>query len=154
MNYFYLDASAIIKRYLTEQGSEWVFRLAEYNAENILILGEITLAEVAAALASRRRATNGISDEEYKVALLDFLSHCQSEYQLTPIERSIIDLAVSLTQRHRLRGYDAVQLAAALNASQTLADAGLSPLTFVAADKDLLSAAQLEGMSVENPNER
>ena len=153
MNYFYLDASAIIKRYLTEQGSEWVFRLAEYNAENILILGEITLAEVAAALASRRRATNGISDEEYKATLLDFLSHCQSDYQLAPIKRSIIDLAVSLTQRHRLRGYDAVQLAAALNASQTLADAGLSPLTFVAADKDLLSAAQSEGMSVEDPNE-
>ena len=59
---------------------------------------------------------------------------------------------MSLTQRHRLRGYDAVQLASALTANRTLTGAGLAVLTFVAADNDLLVAAQSEGMVAENPN--
>jgi hypothetical protein len=47
-----------------------------------------------------------------------------------------------------LRGYDAVQLAAALAAGAVLPD-----LVFAAADDDLLAAARLEGLAVENPNQ-
>lgn len=57
-----------------------------------------------------------------------------------------------LTQRHRLRGYDAVQLAAALLANQPLIAAGLPALTFIAADEDLIAAARAEGLPAENPN--
>ncbi len=153
MSHFFLDASAIIKRYLVEQGSEWIIHLVDSSAKNTIILSEITMAEVAAGLAGRRRAMNGLSEDEYKLALSDFLHHCHTEYQLTPVKRSIIDLAVSLTQRHRLRGYDAVQLAAALTANRMLTGAGLAVLTFVAADNDLLAAAQSEGMAAKNPNE-
>jgi predicted nucleic acid-binding protein len=68
------------------------------------------------------------------------------------ISRSIIDRAVSLTQKHKLRGYDAVQLATALVANGVLTTAGLAHLTFVAADDDLVVAARAEGMAAENPN--
>ena len=61
-------------------------------------------------------------------------------------------LSVYLTQNHRLRGYDAVQLATAMAADQTFLGAGLLPVTFVAADSDLLAAAQAEGLSTDNPN--
>jgi len=46
-----------------------------------------------------------------------------------------------------LRGYDAVQLAAAL------ATAVLPGLVFVAADDDLLAAAHAEGLAAENHNQ-
>ncbi len=154
MSQYFLDSSALIKRYSPEPGSDWIKQLAYPASDHLIFLAEITLAEVSAAFASKHRRSGGISIQQRDRLLTLFLGHCVSQYRLLPIKRSIIDLAVSLTQRHRLRGYDAVQLAAALNASQTLADAGLSPLTFVAADKDLLSAAQSEGLSVENPNER
>jgi hypothetical protein len=59
---------------------------------------------------------------------------------------------VSLTQSHKLRGYDAVQLATALISNGILTATGLSQLTFVAADDDLVAAARAEGLAAENPN--
>jgi hypothetical protein len=63
----------------------------------------------------------------------------------------VIDHAVELTQRHRLRGYDAVQLATALVASETLQAQTLHSPVFVAADGDLLAAATAERLSIESP---
>ena len=152
MSYFYLDASAIVKRYSPEIGSAWIRSLIDPLSGHALALSEITLAEVAAALAVKHRAPGGITQQERDSALSLFLSHCQSEYELIAVSRLIIDLAVRLTQDHKLRGYDAVQLASALVASQAFTAAGLSSLTFVAADGDLLAAAQAEGLSSEDPN--
>jgi hypothetical protein len=58
---------------------------------------------------------------------------------------------VNLTQSYRLRGCDAIQLAAALSANRDLLAAGLPPITFVASDEDLLAAARGEGLATENP---
>ncbi|MBI3801180.1 MAG: hypothetical protein HY268_29940 [Deltaproteobacteria bacterium] len=63
----------------------------------------------------------------------------------------MIDRAVELTQRHRLRGYDAVQLATALVTAETMQTQNLSAPFFVAADGDLLTAAAAEHLSIENP---
>lgn len=152
MSHFYLDASAVVKRYSPEAGSAWVKALADPKAGHTIALSEITLAEVAAALAAKHRVAGGITQRERDDALAIFLSHCQSEYELTATSRSIIDRAVTLTQSHRLRGYDAVQLATALVADEVLVVAGLSPLTFVAADDDLLAAARAGGLAAESPN--
>jgi len=51
-----------------------------------------------------------------------------------------------------LRGYDAVQLAAALEANDERLANALTPLTLVSADTELNTAAQAEGLNVENPN--
>jgi predicted nucleic acid-binding protein len=64
----------------------------------------------------------------------------------------LIDLAIDLTRRHKLRGYDAVQLASALTANSALMAEGFSGLVFVSADDDLLVAANAESLAVENPN--
>jgi uncharacterized protein len=61
-------------------------------------------------------------------------------------------LAVDRTQRHKLRGYDAVQLAA-LTLHGLLTQAAFVPLVFVAADDDLLEAARSEGLATDNPNQ-
>ena len=53
---------------------------------------------------------------------------------------------------HRLRGYDAIQLATALMTNETLTAAGLPSLIFIAADDDLLAAARDEGLAADNPN--
>jgi hypothetical protein len=72
-------------------------------------------------------------------------------FLLLPVDRPVIDRAVTLTQNHRLRGYDAVQLATALVSSDTLQEQNLSAPIFVASDTDLLSAATAESLAVENP---
>jgi uncharacterized protein len=152
VSHFYLDASAVVKRYSPETGTAWVKSLTDPGAGHTIVLGEITLAEVAAAIAAKHRAPDGITVEERNNAVALFLSHCMTDYELIAINRSIIDRAVNLTLNHKLRGYDAVQLATALVANEALTAADLAPLIFVAADADLVAAASAEGLDTENPN--
>ena len=76
---------------------------------------------------------------------------CAEHFVLLPVDRLVIDRAVELTQWHRLRGYDAVQLATALVTTETMQMQNLSAPIFVAADRDLLTPAGAEHLSVENP---
>ena len=120
MSHYYLDASAIVKRYSPEIGTAWVKALTDPGAGHTIVLGEITLAEVAAAITAKHRAPGGITVEERSNAIALFLSHCMIDYELIAINRFIIDRAVNLTLNHKLRGYDAVQLATALVANAAL----------------------------------
>jgi predicted nucleic acid-binding protein len=148
---YYFDASAVVKRYADEAGSTWVRQLTDPAAPHTILLAEITLAEVAAALAAKQRVPGGITQEQRDRVLSRFLQDCAEHFVLLPVDRLVIDRAVELTQRYRLRGYDAVQLATALVTTETMQRQNLSALLFVAADGDLLTAATAEHLSVENP---
>ncbi|MBI3989866.1 MAG: type II toxin-antitoxin system VapC family toxin [candidate division NC10 bacterium] len=151
MTDYCLDASALVKRYADEPGSAWVRQITDPAAQHTILLAEITLAEVAAALAAKQRIPGGLTLEEWDRALSRFLQDCDEHFLLLPVDRGVIDQAVGLTQRYRLRGYDAVQLATALVTSEELTSHALPPLVFVASDDDLLTAAKVEGLSTENP---
>ena len=151
MTDYYLDSSALVKRYSDESGSLWIRQITDPQAQHTILLAEITLAEVAAALAAKQRSPGGITQEQRDRILSRFLQDCEEYFLLLPIDRPVIDRAVELTQRHRLRGYDAVQLATALVASETVHAQGLPSPTFVAADNDLIAAAITEGLPAENP---
>ncbi len=152
MSVFYLDTSALVKRYFPEAGTAWVQALADPANGHTVLLGELTLAETAAVIAAKQRASNGITLAERDGILQRFLQHCEVEYALVPVSRSVVDDAVLLTQRYRLRGYDSVQLAAARFVNVQYLAAGMPGLTFLAADNALLVAAQAEGLAVANPS--
>jgi len=143
----FLDSSALTKRYLTEVGSVWISNLTDPATANTLVVAEITRVEVAAALAARHRAS-AITQAERDLLVTLLLSHFDAEYRILAVTPILTARAVELTQRHRLRGYDAVQLAAALTAATILPG-----LVFIAADDDLLAAARAEGLATENPNQ-
>jgi predicted nucleic acid-binding protein len=149
---FFLDSSAVAKRYLAETGTAWIIALTDPVARHTIFLAEFTYVEVAAALAARHRAPGGITRQERDTAVTLLLRHCQTEYRLNVVDRRVLDRAVRLTQRHRLRGYDAVQLATALATSESLLAAGFPALTFVAADADLILATRAEGLPADDPN--
>jgi len=125
--------------------------MTDPGSGNFILLAEITLAEVAAALGAKHRAPQEISREERDRALGRFLQECDEVYLLLQADRVAIDLAVVLTQGHHLRGYDAVQLATALVTNGESVAQEHPPLVFVVGDEDLLSAAEAEGLSTENP---
>lgn len=153
MSQFYFDTSAIVKRYTQEVGSNWLKAQLEPSLGHTHILSEIALPEFAAAIAAKGRA-GSISSVEQAKALALFIGHSTIEYQLVEVSRAIIEKAVNLTQKHRLRGYDAVQLATALIIKETLVAANVSiDFVLVTADEDLLKAGQLEGLAIENPNQ-
>ena len=151
MTDYFLDASAVVKRYAEEAGSAWVRQITDPQAQNTILLAEITLVEVTAALAAKQRAPKGITLEQRNRVLSRFFQDCDEHFTLVSTDRSVIDRAVDLAQRHRLRAYDAVRLATALEASGITQAQALPALTFVAADTDLLTAAAAEHLSVENP---
>ena len=149
---FYLDASALVKRYLAETGSGWVESLCADEANNAIAIARFGLVEAAAAFAAKRRG-QFITDSQYEAALGDLLRYAGERYRLVAVGPTLIDSAIQLTRRHELRGYDAIHLACALALNRPLVDDGLPPLTFIAADDNLLAAAQSEGLAVENPND-
>ncbi len=151
MSDYYLDASALVKRYVDEIGSTWVRQITGPRTGDAVLLAEISLAEVAAALAAKQRMPGGITMEQRERALSLFLQDCDTRFLLLPIDRTVLDRAVELTQNHRLRGYDAVQLASALVAADVLRASALPPPIFVASDGNLLTAAAAEHLPIENP---
>ncbi len=153
MSAYFLDSSALVKRYRAEVGSAWIKNLVEPSTGHTITICEIALSEVAAVLAAAHRAPGGISRTERDKTVNLFLSHCDTEYRLLGIERLTIRLAVNLPQSHRLRGCDAIQLAVALGANRDLLAARLPSLTFVASDGDLLAAARAEGLATEDPED-
>jgi hypothetical protein len=149
---YYLDSSALVKRYVAESGSDWVQAICE-DAKNAIFASELALVEVSSAFARRHRSRE-ISDGERGDYLDLFIGDCAGRYHLIPTERPTIDRAVELTQAHPLGSLDAVQLACALGANGLLAAADLPPLVFVSADETLIAAAKSEQMLTENPNLR
>jgi len=57
-----------------------------------------------------------------------------------------------LSEIRGLRGYDAIQLATALELINRFAANKLPSIIFISADNHLNQAAQTEGLTVDNPN--
>ncbi|MFM7774752.1 MAG: hypothetical protein ACKO9V_07930, partial [Candidatus Kapaibacterium sp.] len=58
----------------------------------------------------------------------DLLRDAGERYRLVTVGPSVLDSAIQLTRRQKLRGYDAIHLACALALNKPLADDGLPPL--------------------------
>lgn len=150
---YYFDSSAAVKRYAPEKGSEWVKSIVDPAIGNTVYLGQVGIVEIAAAL-SRKVRTKELTQETYEAALWLFLMDVRNEeYLIAPLGDKGVELAVDLTRRHPLRGYDAVHLATALLINRALLGSELPPLIFVSADGSLCEAARGEGLSVDNPDE-
>ena len=153
MPVYYLEPSALVKYYVTEPGSVWVRQLID-DAENVLVSAELTIAEVAAALAIIARVGR-ISRRQrhllWERCQRDFLRR----YELLPTHRTIINRATALCMRHPLRGFDAIHLASGLQLQETLAqqeDNGQAlASTYITSDDRLVAAARAEGLPVDNP---
>ena len=148
---FYLDTSAIVKRYVPEIGSGWVLSICNPASGNGICVAAITKAEFASAVCRRNREGAASTIDRDRL-INDFLAHVASQYHVVSITDARLALAIDLMKRHPLRAYDAVQLAAAVALNQSLMDASLPPLTFVSADDRLSAAAAAEGLRCENPN--
>jgi hypothetical protein len=151
MAVYFLDSSALVKRYINETGSAWVLGLFNPTLDHEFFVAAITGVEIVAAIT--RRARNG------SIAAADAASVCnqlrsdlQTDYQVIEITEGIISSGMALAETQGLRGYDAVQLAAGYAINELCVDNGLSPIIFVCADEELNLAAISEGLLIENPN--
>lgn len=151
MQIYFFDSSAVVKRYVGETGSKWIINLMRPAAASNIYLANITSVEVISAVARRTRSGSIDSNQEAK-ATRRFLRDVASRFNILRINDVVISSAVNLAQRHGLRGYDAVQLATALELHNRLLSSGSLPFIFVSADNELNAAAIAEGLTVDNPN--
>jgi uncharacterized protein len=136
----YLDASALVKRYVVESGSKEVNFLVE-QADTV---GSalLTRVEMASALAKAIRM-NWVDAQEAENAWQDFLSHWQSFARLS-VTPALVERAARLAWEYGLRGYDATHFAAASIWQETLE----MPVTLATFDRELWLAAKKAGMAV------
>ncbi len=140
----YLDTSALIKRYIREDGSDEV----EKRVQKAAVIGSatITRAEVAAAFAKAVRI--GLIKRETAQRDLETFRQDWADYERLDVNEVVVARADALAWQHGLRGYDAVQLATALMWHETLE----SDVTFATYDKELWSMARLVGLEPFPPD--
>lgn len=147
---YYADTSVLVKRYVLETGSAWTRALMRSAAGNTVLTAQISWIELYSAL-NRRLREQAISQLRYARLKLLLSYVWPVQYVLVAQTPQLLETARQLVERHPLRAYDAVQLASAVNARQSLFSSPTT-ITFLFADKQLLAAAQTEGFVTDNPN--
>lgn len=151
MKVYFLDSSALVKRYISEVGSVWVLELFDPAFGNEVFVAAISGVELVAAI-TRRSRDGSISATDAITVCNQLRSDLQAEYQIIEITENIINAGMKLAQKHSLRGYDTIQLAAVCAVNMLCIAHNLPSIIFVSADKELNIAASIEGLVVENPN--
>ena len=151
MAIYFLDSSAVVKRYFPEQGHSWILALCEAAQGHELYIAQPALVEVVAALCRRERE-GSITLPERDTLITLFREDSKESYNIWPVTTDLYTSAGDLCRSHRLRAYDAVQLACTLALREYTLANQVSELIFVCADVGLLDIAGAAGLRVENPN--
>ena len=152
MTAYYIESSALVKRYAQEKGTVFLIGLLRPSAKNFLYSAKITEVEVCAALSRRRKGKTLTADYVTKAIARWRRVFDRNIFQVK-LTDAIFREAVRLADVHALRGYDSVQLACALLTNQDRLSRNLPALVFVSADDDLNKVAQAENPTIENPND-
>ena len=135
----YLDASALVKRYVAEAGSPEVEALiGEAQAIGTAV---ISRAEVAAALAKAARI--GLVAREAGAKALQAFNADWEHLVRVQLSEPLAARAAALAWEHGLRGYDSVHLASALAWSETLGET-VAVATY---DRELWRGAKANGLA-------
>jgi predicted nucleic acid-binding protein len=144
---YYLDTSALVKLYVQEPGTQGLLGLAARSSDHRFAVLDLARVELHSAI--RRRQRDG--DLDVRVAgqiLARFDQHMETRFVRQPVNEPLVDIALTLLERHPLRAYDAVQLAGCLVLK---ASSGVEPPIFVCSDRQLVEVAEGEGLAVVNP---
>jgi len=135
----YFDTSALVKRYIEEDGTAGVDTLWERATE--VATSSVAFAEGVAAF-SRRRREGILTRAGYRRAVLVFHEEHRSFFlvRITPHLNTVVQRVV---EKYPLRGFDAIHLASAL-----IMAGAEGELVFACFDKGLNTAAKREGLKV------
>ena len=121
------------------------------SSGNRVYVARITFVEVVSAVTRREKGLH-LSATDADTARLAFEQDFLNIFRKVEISEDLINEAAKLAKKNALRGYDAVQLAAALETEKERIALGLPSLTLLSADTDLNDAATRENLMVDNPN--
>lgn len=152
----YLDSSALVKKYVREQGSNEIqARLAaQSGADAIPFTSILTYAEILAVFA--RRSNDGtLKVREAAHARNEFEGDWAVGLAPIPLDSGVLLIVRALLSRIALKGSDAIHLASAIwlrDMVRTGTSSGQpSRLVFATSDAQLAKAALEHGLEVFNP---
>jgi uncharacterized protein len=147
---YFLDSSALVKRYVIETGTAWARRLTRRSPSTLIYVAHITAVEVTCAVARRRKGRTLTPSRALSI-LRRFRQHLDARYTVIEVTPELLDEAIRLGNDHSLRAYDAVQLAVALEVNRSHQADGFAAVTLISSDQALNDAATAEGLLVEDP---
>ncbi len=141
----FFDSSALVKRYVAEEGRDAVNSLIE--EANLVAVSRLAYAEVLSAIMRRRAAF--IADDAVFAARIEEFRNDWRHFAVFDMTDDAWEQVDRVIETHRLRGADSIHLSTALRIRKTVSQ----DVVFIASDKELLAAARKERFKVINPQE-
>jgi len=142
---YFLDTSALFKRYVQEEGSDTVDKLFEEKTP--LFISSITLCEVISNLRRLVDVDRIITEKEFNLLKATFWGDVRDGLlDIIEVTTTILIDSLEIIAKKYVTPLDALQLATALSLPE-------KPV-FVCADQKLLRLAKEYGLIVLNPQER
>ncbi len=136
MNNYFIDTSALFKRYITEKGTDQldeIFSLSKY-----LYISDLTIVEIVSNLKRKNEIVNEIDRDLYLKIKKEFFNDiAQGSIQTISVSSEIIIKALDLIDKKYITPMDSVQLATAIQLNSKLED-----VVFVCSDKKLAKLAE------------
>ena len=148
---YFLDTSALAKRYVTEPGSSWILSITDLATGNQSWISALAPVEFLALLYRRARSGQLTILEAHQTEQV-FRRDLGALFRVISPIPLILNRAMDLVIVHPLRGYDAVQLATGLYLQTQQSATRVAAPVFLSADQNLNGAASAEGLQVDNPN--
>jgi predicted nucleic acid-binding protein len=142
MKFYFLDTSALVKRYHSEKGTDKIDRIFSQD-DRAIVISSISLTEMVSAV-NRKKEEKIISRDDLKIALSKFFHDAIKDFLVLELDGEHIKGSIKLVLKRNIRTLDALQLAVALSLKEL-------KVTFVCADKKLVSVAEKEGLQTLNP---
>lgn len=151
MRQFYLDTSALVKRYHYELGTEAVNVLVDAvvsgRAKGLLL----TLALLETISTLNRKRNERLLDKRLFDKLTKVFYREVERFTILSIDDTKVVSSITHVMRHSLNNADALHLTAALIARESIDSE--DDYVMVSSDKRLLKAAKKEKLTVLNPEQ-
>ena len=151
MAVYFVETSALAKRYIAEVGSLWLRALLDPSTGCSIYVVRVTAIEMIAAITRRERGGTLAPTDAAKTRQA-FRRDLATTYQVIEVTPSLANRAMLLAEKHGLRGYDALQLAAGVEVDVRYLASGLPAVIFISADTELNVTAMAEGLTIDDPN--
>jgi uncharacterized protein len=151
MIFFFMDGSALAKRYLLESGTQSIDYLFDQIGPERLVVLNVGFAEVVSVIV-RRKNSGILSQDGFSQAMLNLGHEIIDDSRIHKIEpiTSLVIAALVHIQNHSINSTDAIVLQAALVMAAHFRSGG-DDIAIVASDQRLLRAAEAEKLETYNP---
>lgn len=148
MAVYYLDTSALVKRYRTEPGTEIVEELlTDPSPDDRFFICFLSIIELTSGVVRLVRGGH-LSRDTANQILARFRSDVRDLFRVWPLNEGVAADAVTVAEQHGLRSGDAIHLAAAQQIARAAPGARA---VMVSSDRELIDASQTAGLVALDP---